>query len=78
MDIKEFTSQFARLFENTDFSMINKDTIFRELEEWDSLIALSIIAMVDENYGVTLSGDDIRGTKTVQQLFDLVKSKKSD
>jgi acyl carrier protein len=78
MDINTFTSQFSQLFENTDPALIQADTEFRSLEEWDSLIALSIIAMVDEHYGVTLSGEDIRSAKTVRQLFELVQSKKSN
>lgn len=78
MEIKEFTSQFVQLFENTDASLINPDTIFRDLEEWDSLIALSTIAMIDEQYGITLTGDEMRGVNTIQQLFNLVKSKKSE
>jgi acyl carrier protein len=77
MDITTFTSQFAQLFENTDASLIHPDTVFRELEEWDSLIALSTIAMIDEQYGITLTGDEMRGATTVQQLFDLIVSKKS-
>ena len=51
------------------------DTDFKELDEWSSLLALSIIAMVDEEYNVTLKGDDIRNSKTIADLFELVKSK---
>lgn len=76
MEIKEFTENFANQFDETDPSEIKPDTNFRELEEWSSLIALSVIAMVDEEYDVTLKGDDIRNAKTVEDLFNTVKSKK--
>jgi len=75
MDIKEFIDNFADQFEDTDASEIKAETKFHELEEWSSLIALSIIAMVDEEYDVTLKGDDIKNAATVQDLFNVVKSK---
>ena len=40
------------------------------------MIALSIIAMVDEEYEVALKGDDILGASTIEDLFNTVKSKK--
>ena len=75
MEIKEFISNFANQFEDTDASVFNAETKFRELDEWSSLLALSIIAMVDEEYDVQLKGDEMRSTTTIQELFDLVKSK---
>jgi acyl carrier protein len=42
------------------------------LEEWSSLIALSVIAMADEEYDVRLKGDDMRNANTVQDLYDVV------
>jgi acyl carrier protein len=45
------------------------------LDEWSSLIALSVIAMADEEYDVALKGDDIRNATTVEDLFNLTKSK---
>ena len=48
---------------------------FKALDEWSSLVALSIIAMVDEEYDVTIKGDDIRNSKTIEDLFNVVASK---
>ena len=48
---------------------------FKELDEWSSLIALSIIAMVDDEYDVTLKGDDIKNAVTIEDLFKTVESK---
>ena len=59
MDIKEFIENFAAQFDDTDASVFTPETVFHELDEYSSLIALSIIAMVDEEYDVTLKGDDI-------------------
>ena len=76
MNVQEFTGHFAEQFDNTPPDQINPETAFRSLEEWDSLIALSIMAMVDEIYGVKLTGDEMRAAQTVQQLFETVSAKK--
>lgn len=72
MDINTFVDNFAGQFDDTPAEQITADTNFRDLEEWSSLIALSIIAMVDEEYGVTLKGDDIKNATTVQDIFNRV------
>ena len=75
MELKDFIENFANQFEDTEASEFKAETVFRDLDEWSSLIALSIIAMVDEEYGVTLNGDDMKRATTIQDLFNLVKSK---
>lgn len=75
MELNQFVENFAAQFDDTDASVFTPETKFRELDEWSSLIALSIIAMVDEEYDVTLKGDDIRSAATIEDLFNTVKSK---
>lgn len=75
MELKEFIENFANQFDDTDASEIKAETVFKELDEWSSLIALSVIAMVDEEYDITIKGDDIRNTNTVEDLFNAVKAK---
>lgn len=75
MELDEFIVNFANQFDDTDVSEIKSETVFKELDEWSSLIALSVIAMVDEEYDVALRGNDIRNSNTVEDLFEVVKSK---
>ena len=75
MEIKSFIENFAEQFEDTDASVFSADTKYRELDEWSSLMALSILAMVDEEYDVQLKGEEMRATNTIQELYDLVTSK---
>ena len=75
MELNEFIENFAEQFDETDASEITATTVFHDLDEYSSLIALSIIAMVDEEYDVTLKGDDMRSAVTVEDLFNIVKSK---
>ena len=75
MELKDFIENFADQFDDTDASEIKPETVFKDLEEWSSLIALSVIAMVDEEYDITIKGDDIRNSNTVEDLFNIVNSK---
>lgn len=75
MELKDFIENFANQFDDTDSSEIKADTVFKELDEWSSLIALSVIAMVDEEYDITIKGDDIRNASTVEDLFNAVNAK---
>lgn len=75
MNTQEFVQNFANLFDETDTSEITFSTEFKNLEEWSSLIALSVIAMADEEYNVKLKGDDIKAAHTVEDLYNVVKSR---
>jgi acyl carrier protein len=75
MELNEFVANFADQFDETDASVFTPETNYRKLDEWSSLIALSILAMVDEEYDVQLKGEEMRATNTIQELFDLVSSK---
>ena len=75
MELTKFIENFADQFEDTDPSEIGAETVFHDLDEYSSLIALSIIAMVDEEYDVQLKGDDMRSAVTVEDLFNIVKAK---
>ena len=67
MEIKDFIENFAEQFDDTTVEMLGAGTKFRELDEWSSLIALSVIAMV---------GEDIRSSQTISDLFNRIMDKK--
>lgn len=75
MELKEFIQNFADQFDDTDTSVFTPETKFRELEEWSSLTALSVIAMIDEEYDVKIKGDDVRNSQTINDLYEIVKSR---
>lgn len=75
MEINEFVEHFAEQFDETDMSVFTPETVFHELDEYSSLMALSIIAMINEEYDVTLKGDDMSAAVTIDDLFNIVKSK---
>ena len=75
MEIKKFLEDFADQFDDTDASEIQVDTKFHDLEEWGSLIGMSVIAMAKTEYGKTITGKEIRECETVEDLFNLIASK---
>lgn len=75
MEIKEFVEKFAAQFDETEASVFAPETEYKKIEEWSSFMALSIIAMVDENYKVKIKGDDIKSSQTINDLFEIVKSR---
>ena len=75
MEIKEFIGNFAKQFDDLDVSVLTPETEFKSLEDWNSLVALSVIAMIDEEYDVTLKGNDINSANTIEDLYNTVQSK---
>jgi acyl carrier protein len=73
--LDEFVGLFAEQFDDTDVSEITATSVFHDLDEWSSLIGLSVIAMVDEEFEVALKGDDIRTSVTVEDLYNKVIAK---
>lgn len=75
MELKDFIENLVDQFDDTDAEEFKADTKLKDLEEWSSLNALSIIAMVDEEYDVTLNGDDVKNVITIEDLYNLIKSR---
>ena len=73
MDIEKFIIQLEDVFEKDASSIIASDT-FRDYDEWDSLSVLSLVAMLEDEYGVIIPRDKFDAIKTVQGLFDYVKN----
>lgn len=76
MEINDFIQNFADQFDETDASVFTPETNFRDLDEWGSLIALSVMSMVDDEYDVQLTAEEMRATNTIQELFNVVNSHK--
>jgi len=75
MEIKKFIQDFAAQFEETNADLFSAKTKFRDIDEWSSLMALSIIAMVDVEYNVKIRGEDIKLSQTIEDIFNIVISR---
>jgi len=75
MELQEFIEKLFEIFEVTDRSELTPEANFKELEEWDSLMALELIALVDEEFDRELDGNDISNSETIEELFNLIMKK---
>jgi acyl carrier protein len=75
MNKEEFIAAFAEQFDDTDASDIKSETKFQELEDWSSLTAMSVIAMVRTQFNKAITTKEIRSCETVDDLFNLVSAK---
>ena len=75
MELIDFIKNFAGQFDETPIELFEPNTAFKDLKEWNSLTALSIIAMIDEEYEKTITGANLRSSSTIEELYSLVLSK---
>ena len=74
--MKDFIAHFADQLLDLNSKNISGETIFRDLDDWDSLTAMAVIAMVGDEYGVKISDDDFKNLKTIQEVYDFIISNK--
>ena len=70
MTLDEFVKAFAAEFDDTPEENFKPETNYKELDEWGSLVALSIISMVDDEMDKRVTN-----CSTIEELFNLVESK---
>jgi acyl carrier protein len=71
------TEFLEKLAECIDCASIDEMDVIVEFPEWDSLSVLSVIAMLDSNYGVNFVANDFRQIRTANDLWAAVQSRKS-
>lgn len=72
---EKFINLFKETLEINDHD-ITMSTKFRDLENWDSLSFLSVLAMIDEEYDVVIEGNDFRRLVTIEDLINEIKKRK--
>lgn len=71
--MEKFIELFAEAIERED--EIKMQDEFREYPEWSSITYLSVIAMMDEEYGVQIEEAEFKKLRTVQALYDVCNNK---
>ncbi|MCB0401881.1 MAG: hypothetical protein KDD41_07345 [Flavobacteriales bacterium] len=75
MDIDGFIKKVEAEIEDLEPGTLTADKDYREIEQWSSMYALILIAMIDTEYGVTLTGEDLKKTYTLRDLYHTIQSK---
>jgi acyl carrier protein len=71
----KFIQLFAEVLELESDDQLTTETIFRDLEEWDSLAYLSVIAMIDEEFDIVIEGNDFKKLITIGDLINEIQRK---
>lgn len=71
MDMKKKLELLEDMFD-MDEGTLQTDMKLDDLEEWDSMTKLSLIVLMDDECGKQLTGSDIKGFQTVQDILDFM------
>lgn len=74
-DISTFIKKIEAEIDDLQPGSLKPDLNYREIPEWSSMHALIIIALAETDYNVTLTGEDLRKCQTVQDLYDILKTR---
>ena len=66
---EDFLADFREQFDDPDAVELRFDTVFHDLDDWSSLVAFSVLSMINGKYGAALSGERMRACKTVEELY---------
>ena len=75
--IDEFIKTLETEFDELEPGTLKPETKFTDLDEWSSMHSLIIIALIDTEYNVTITGEDLMGIKKVEDLYNIVKARQT-
>ncbi len=73
--IEVFSRKLENELEGITPGSLQPGTNYREIPEWSSMHALILIALAETEYSVALTGEDLRKCNTVQDIYDVIKSR---
>jgi len=71
MDLQEFVKKVSEQYDDAEDVEFKPETEYKKLDQWSSIVALSIIAMLNNDYDITIKGNDIAYTNTLKELFNI-------
>lgn len=73
MNKEEFLVELEEILQRDD--ACKGTDILDEYDEWDSLSKMSVMAFYNKNFGVTITLNDLKSLKTVDDLIKLAGDK---
>lgn len=68
MELKEKLALLEETID-TEEGSLTPETLLSDVDEWDSIAALSLIVMLDEEFEKTITGAEIRALVTVNDIL---------
>lgn len=75
MTVEEFILKIEAEFPDMEPGKLLPDSVFREVMNWNSINALILIALVDTEYDVILTADDLRSSVTILDIFSIIQTR---
>ena len=69
---EKFKQKFSEAIEDEFLLELEPNSSFKNLESWDSFSGMSIISMIDEEFGITIRSEDMMRINTLEELYDLL------
>jgi acyl carrier protein len=76
MNLGRLTDVFRDVFDNSDLE-ISPDTVIKDIQGWDSLVHVTLMAAVQDEFGIRYSIDDIVKMKTAGDILDFIDGRRS-
>jgi acyl carrier protein len=77
MSLEKFIKDFEEAVEDLEPGSIEGSTVFQKLAVWDSLALLTVIAMVDFEYGASIKASLLKECETIEALYQAIKGSES-
>ena len=75
MNWNDFEANVRETLEIEDDVVIDKNELLENSEYWSSMHALLIMALAESEYEISITGEELRSAKTLQDLYKLFESK---
>ena len=75
MNVQEFIKKFAEAID-IEATALTAETEFRNLDEWDSVAYISVIAMMDEEYDIQIEMPTFKTLKTLGAIAEYIENNK--
>lgn len=74
--VEEFVIKIEDAFEVSERGVLLPDMNYKDFEEWDSMHALILIALIDTEFDLLVSGNDLKSSNTVRDVYNLILERK--
>lgn len=71
MEIKKKLAMLEEMFECEEGSL-KETTLLKDIEDWDSMTKLSLIVLIDDEFGKKVSGEEINNLNSVKDILNLM------
>lgn len=75
MTFQEFKDKVVNQFEDPQTLNFNEDTVFKKVDTWDSLTAMSVQTVISDDYGIEVTNDELQQAETLKDLYNIVNGK---